>query len=62
MTELHLTNTALLPVYTFCSEPAIQFDNIAAGAQEMCSFIFWKANLSKWKATTDRTYKNPSLL
>jgi len=53
MDDLLLTNTPLLPVYTFCSEPAIQFDDIAAGAQDMCSFIFLIANVSKWKANTD---------
>lgn len=51
MGDLLLTNTPLLPVYTFCS--AIQYDKIAAGAQDMCNFIFLNANLSKWKATTD---------
>jgi len=45
MGNLHLTNTPHLPLHKFCSETAIQFDNIAAGAQDICSFIFSNANL-----------------
>lgn len=52
MDDLHLTNTQLLSVYTHCSEPTITFENIAAGAQDTCSFAFLIANLSKWKVTT----------